>query len=47
MDWTGWTILAGAIALFGLYSIGVFLLGLMFAGRFRVQITEEVDDAVS
>ena len=42
MDWLGWTILAAIFFLFGFYTVCVFLLGLVFAGRFKVEvITDE------
>lgn len=42
MLWNGWTILAAIFFLFGFYTLLVFLLGLMFARRFQVEvITDE------
>ncbi len=41
MEWNGWTILAAIFFLFGIYTVFIFLLGLMFARRFQVEVVTD------
>ncbi len=41
MDWNGWTILAAIFVLFGFYTVCIFLLGLVFARRFQMEVVTD------